>query len=74
MILTWKKTMSHSSQTKNVPYLIWYKSLLRSALNYGQSHIWLCNLLLLKSGSERPVIFINQLTLIAMSSRLVCRN
>jgi hypothetical protein len=46
--------MSHSSQTKSVPYLIWYKSLLRSALNYDQSHIWPCNPLLLKSGSERP--------------------
>jgi hypothetical protein len=60
--------MSRSSQTKAFLNLIWYKSLLRSALNYDQSHIWLCNLLLLKSGSE---IFINQLTLIAMSSRLV---
>jgi hypothetical protein len=48
--------MSHSSQTKvqSVPYLIWYKSLLRSALNYDQSHILLCNMLILKSGSERP--------------------
>ncbi len=46
--------MSHSSQTKSVPYLIWYKSLVGSVLNYGQSHIWLCNLLLLKSGFERP--------------------
>jgi len=63
--------MSHSSQTKVFLNLIWYKSLLRSALNYDQSHIWLCNLLLLKSGSKRPGDFYNQLTLIAMSSRLV---
>ena len=63
--------MSHSSQTKVFLNLIWYKSLLRSALNYDQSHIWLCNMLILKSGSERPGDFINQLTLIAMSSRLV---
>jgi hypothetical protein len=63
--------MSRSFTNQNVPYLIWYKSLLGSALNYDQSHIWLCNLLLLKSGSEDRVIFINQLTLIAMSRRLV---
>ena len=46
--------MSRSSQAKVFLNLIWYKSLLGSALNYDQSHIWLCNLLLLKSGSERP--------------------
>ena len=45
--------MSRSSQTKVFLNLIWYESLLRSVLNYDQSHIWLCNLLLPKSGSER---------------------
>jgi hypothetical protein len=45
--------MSRSSQTKVFPNLIWYESLLRSVLNYDQSHIWLCNILILKSGSEQ---------------------
>jgi len=46
--------MSRSSQTKVFLNLIWYESLLRSVLIYDQSHIRPCNILVLKSGSERP--------------------
>ena len=48
-----KKTVSRSFTNQNVPYLIWHESLLGSVLNYDQSYSWLCNLLPLKSGSER---------------------
>jgi hypothetical protein len=46
--------MSQSSQTKVFLNMIWYESLLRSVLNYDQSLFWPCNMLTLKSESERP--------------------
>ncbi len=53
--ITKQKKMSHSfTQTKMFPIWSDINICFGSVFNYDQSYIWLCNLLLPKSGSEWP--------------------
>jgi len=66
--------VSRSFTNQNVPYMIWHKSLLWTLFSIMISLTFGLVILLLKSESERPGDFYNQLQLVAMSSRLAYRN